>query len=162
MELGAEDVELTDYAVVLATIPATIERKVPTVAFLAHVDTSPGFNATGVKPIVHRDYDGSTIVLPDDTSMVLSPEEFPYLGEKIGDDVVTASGTTLLGADDKAGVAIIMAAAKALLADRSIPHGPIRIAFSASAKIASPAIQSRFMTPPTNKSAMSTAQQPRQ
>src|SRR6478752_8821016 len=86
-ELGADDVELTNYAVVLATIPATIERTVPTVAFLAHVDTSPGFNASGVKPIVHRDYDGSPIVLPDDTSMVLSPEAFPYLGEKVGDDI---------------------------------------------------------------------------
>ena len=134
-ELGAEDVELTDYAVVLATIPATIEKPSPTVAFLAHVDTSPGFNATGVKPIVHRDYDGSPIVLPDDTSMVLSPEEFPYLGEKIGDDIVTASGTTLLGADDKAGVAIIMTAAKQLLGDRSIPHGPIRIAFTVDEEI---------------------------
>src|SRR4051812_21842967 len=82
--IGAEDVALTDYGVVLATIPATVERKTPTVAFLAHVDTSPGFSGRGVKPIVHHNYDGSSIVLPDDPGMVLSPEEFPYLAAGLG------------------------------------------------------------------------------
>src|SRR4051812_40924442 len=99
-QIGAQDVALTDYGAVRATIPATVERETPMVAFLAHVDTSPGFSGTDVKPIVHHNYDGSSIVLPDDPSMVLSPEEFPYLAQKIGDDIVTASGTTLLGADD--------------------------------------------------------------
>src|SRR4030095_934471 len=113
--IGAHDVRLTDYAVVLATIPATTSSPVPTIAFLAHVDTAPQFNATGVKPIVHRHYDGGEIVLPDAPDVRLSPTHFPYLGEKIGDDIITASGTTLLGSDDKAGVAIIMTMARYLL-----------------------------------------------
>ncbi len=134
-EIGAGDVTLTDYGVVLATIPATVDREAPTIAFLAHVDTAPAYNATGVKPIVHRGYDGGDIVLPDDTSQVLSPEHFPYLASKTGDDIVTASGTTLLGADDKAGVAIIMAMARHLLENRDLPHGPIRICFTPDEEI---------------------------
>lgn len=134
-EIGAQDVELTGYGAVLATIPATVDTQVPTVAFLAHVDTAPAFNATGVKPIVHRHYDGGDIVLPDDLEQVLSPDKFPYLGTKIGDDIVTASGTTLLGADDKAGVAIIMAMARHLLETPGIPHGPIRICFTPDEEI---------------------------
>jgi tripeptide aminopeptidase len=93
------------------------------------VDTAPQFNATGVKPIVHRNYDGREIVLPD-ADVRLSPAQHPYLGEKIGDDIITASGLTLLGADDKAGVAIIMAMAQHLLRHPEIPHGTIRIAFT--------------------------------
>ena len=115
-EIGAQDVTLTDYGAVLATIPATVETSAPTIAFLAHVDTAPAFDATGVKPIVHRNYDGGDIVLPDDPAQVLSPKQSPYLATKVGDDIVTASGTTLLGADDKAGVAIVMAMARHLLA----------------------------------------------
>ena len=81
-EIGAQDVRLTDYGAVLATIPSTVAGDVPTVAFLAHVDTSPGFSGTAVEPIVHRGYDGGDIVLPDDPTQVLSPEQFPYLGAK--------------------------------------------------------------------------------
>jgi len=128
--IGAQDVRLTDYAAVLATIPATTSRPVPTIAFLAHVDTAPQFNATGVKPIVHHRYDGGEIVLPDATDVRLSPDRFPYLAEKIGDDIITASGSTLLGADDKAGVAIVMAMARHLLSNPDLPHGPIRICFT--------------------------------
>jgi tripeptide aminopeptidase len=128
--IGAEDVRLTEYAVVLATIPATTDVPTPTIAFLAHVDTAPQFNATGVKPIVHRRYDGGEIVLPDGQDVRLSPAQYPYLGKKAGDDIITASGTTLLGADDKAGVAIVMAMAKHLLEHPEIPHGPIRICFT--------------------------------
>src|SRR5207245_1126038 len=95
----------------------TVSRAAPTIAFLAHVDTAPQFHATGVKPIVHRRYDGGEIVLPA-ADVRLSPERFPYLASKVGDDVITASGTTLLGADDKAGVAIVMATAKHLLEQR--------------------------------------------
>ena len=135
MAIGAQDLQLTDYGAVLATIPATVDKPVPTIAFLAHVDTAPGFNATGVKPIVHRNYDGGEIVLPDDPEQVLSLSNSPYLGEKVGDDIVTASGTTLLGADDKAGIAIIMAAAGHLLRHPEIPHGPIRIAFTPDEEI---------------------------
>ncbi len=134
-EIGAEEITLTSYGALLATIPATVEDDVPVVAFLAHVDTSPAFSGTDVKPIVHRNYDGGDIVLPDDPSQVLSTANLPYLKERIGDDIVTASGTTLLGADDKAGVAIVMAMAKALLADTSIPHGTIRLGFTPDEEI---------------------------
>lgn len=133
--LGAEDVVLTGYGALLATIPATVTVETPVVAFLAHVDTAPQFSGTGVKPIVHRAYDGRPIVLPDNPDVVLSPDAFPYLAKKIGDDIVTASGTTLLGADDKAGVAIIMTLARTLLQRRDIPHGRIRIAFTPDEEI---------------------------
>ncbi len=134
-EIGAQDVTLTEYGTVLATIPATAETDAPTVAFLAHVDTSPAFKASDVEPIVHRNYDGGEIVLPADPNQVLSPEKFPYLAQKVGEDIVTASGTTLLGADDKAGIAIIMAMARHLLANPDIPHGPIRIGFTPDEEI---------------------------
>ena len=128
--IGADQVRFTEYGVVLATIPATTGVSAPTIAFLAHVDTAPQFNATGVKPIVHREYDGGEIILPDIPDVRLSPARFPYLATKVGDDIVTASGTTLLGADDKAGVAIIMTMARHLLEHPELPHGPIRIAFT--------------------------------
>ena len=128
--IGAHDVRLTDYAALLATIPATTSAPTPTIAFLAHVDTAPQFNATGVKPIVHRRYDGGEIVLPDAPDVRLSPARFPYLAGKVGDDIITASGTTLLGADDKAGVAIVMTMARHLLQNPDLPHGPIRICFT--------------------------------
>ncbi|HHY57806.1 MAG TPA: peptidase T, partial [Chloroflexi bacterium] len=134
-EIGAQDVQLTDYGAVLATIPATIETSAPVIGFLAHVDTAPAFHASGVKPIVHRNYDGGEIVLPDDPTQVLSPKQSPYLANKIGDDIVTASGTTLLGADDKAGVAIIMTMARHLLAHPEIPHGALRIGFTPDEEI---------------------------
>lgn len=132
--IGATDVELTDYGVVLATIPATVQTTVPTIAFLAHVDTAPQFSGTGVKPIVHRQYAGGDIALPD-ADVVLSPQAFPYLATKVGEDIVTASGTTLLGADDKAGVAIVMTAARHLLQHPDLAHGPIRIAFTPDEEI---------------------------
>jgi tripeptide aminopeptidase len=132
--MGAADVALTDYGVVFATIPATVAADVPTVAFLAHVDTAPQFSGTGVKPLVHRRYAGDDIVLPD-AGVILSPEAFPYLTEKVGEDIVTASGTTLLGADDKAGVAIVMTAARYLLRRSELARGPIRIAFTPDEEI---------------------------
>ena len=119
----------------LATIPATVQADVPTIALLAHVDTAPQFSGANVKPNVHRNYSGEDIVLPDDPSQVLSPQALPYLAQKVGDDIVTASGTTLLGADDKAGVAIIMAAARHLLQNPDLPHGPIRIGFTSDEEI---------------------------
>ena len=128
--LGAQDVTLTDYGVVLATIPATVAEYTPTIAFLAHVDTAPAFSGSGVKPILHQRYDGGDLVLPDNPHAVLSPRDVPYLAQKIGDDIITASGTTLLGADDKAGVAIIMTMAHELLRQQALAHGPIRIAFT--------------------------------
>ena len=133
--IGVQDVQLTGYGAVIGTIPATVATHVPTIAFLAHVDTAPGFNATGVKPIVHRAYAGGEIVLPDHANAVLSPKNSPYLASKIGDDIVTASGTTLLGADDKAGIAIIMVMARHLLENPEIAHGPIRICFTPDEEI---------------------------
>ena len=129
-EIGAQDVTLTDYGAVLATLPATTANAVPTIAFLAHVDTAPAFSGTGVKPLVHRGYASGDITLPDDPDVVLSPQQSPYLATKVGDDIVTASGTTLLGADDKAGVAIVMTMARHLLQDPGLAHGPIRICFT--------------------------------
>ena len=112
-------------------IPATTTRRdVPVIGFIAHVDTSPEMSGAGVKPIVHRKYDGRDIVLPDDPSAVLRPRDSPYLRESVGQDLVTASGTTLLGADNKAGVAEIVTAAEYLLAHPKIPHGAIRIGFT--------------------------------
>jgi len=133
--MGAQDVRLTGYGVVLATIPPTVPADCPVIALLAHVDTAPAFNATGVKPIVHRNYDGADIVLPDEPGVVLSPSQFPYLAAKVGDDIVTASGTTLLGADDKAGVAIVMTAVRHLLENPGLAHGPLRVAFTPDEEI---------------------------
>ena len=133
-EIGAEEVTLTDYGVVLATIPATVEGA-PVVGFCAHMDTAPAYNATGVQPVVHRHYNGGDITFADAPGLKLSPENAPYLAEKVGEDIITASGTTLLGADDKAGIAILMTMTRHLLADRSIPHGKIRVAFTPDEEI---------------------------
>jgi tripeptide aminopeptidase len=133
--IGAQDVTLTDYGAVLATIPATVATQVPTIAFLAHVDTAPAFSGADVKPIVHRAYAGDDIVLPDDPKVVLSPDQFPYLAKKVGEDIVTASGTTLLGADDKAGVAIVMVMARHLLENPNLAHGPLRVCFTPDEEI---------------------------
>lgn len=133
--LGAQDVTLTATGFVMATIPATVSESTPTVAFLAHVDTVHHFGGNQVKPRIHRQYDGSPIRFPDNEALVLSPEINPYLGQKLGDDIVTASGDTILGADDKAGVAVIMAMAAHLLANPTIPHGEIRICFTPDEEI---------------------------
>lgn len=131
--MGAEEVRLTEYGTVLATIPGTVEG--PALGFLAHVDTAPQFNATGVKPRVIKGYNGGAITYPDAPGLVLSPDEFPYLAEKVGHDIVTASGTTLLGADDKAGVAILMTAARHLLANPDLPRPRLRLAFTPDEEI---------------------------
>ena len=132
-QIGAEDVTLTDYGTVLATIPGN--RPGPTVGFLAHVDTAPQFNAKGVKPRVIKGYNGGAITFPDDPTLSLTPEEFPYLAEKLGHDIVTASGLTLLGADDKAGVAILMTAARHLLTNPDVPRPTLRLAFTPDEEI---------------------------
>jgi tripeptide aminopeptidase len=130
-EIGLGDAAIDAHGYVTATIPATSPRPgVPTIGFIAHVDTSPEMPGAGVKPIVHRAYDGRDLVLPDDPSVVLRVAEIPLLAEQIGHDIVTASGTTLLGADNKAGVAEIVTAAAYLVAHPEIPHGRVRIAFT--------------------------------
>jgi tripeptide aminopeptidase len=131
--IGAADVTKTEYGTVIATIPGNVPG--PTIGFLAHVDTAPQFNATGVKPRVIRGYNGGAITFPDAPDLVLSPEDFPYLATKIGEDIVTASGTTLLGADDKAGIAIVMTAARHLLENPDLPRPTIRVAFTPDEEI---------------------------
>lgn len=132
-DIGASDVQLTDYGVVLATIPGTAPG--PTVGFLAHVDTAPQFNALGVKPLVIRGYNGGAISFPDDPNLTLTPEHNPYLATKVGHDIITASGLTLLGADDKAGIAIIMTAARHLIQNPDLKHPALRIAFTPDEEI---------------------------
>ena len=133
--IGATDIRLTDYGVVLATVPASKGVEAPVMGWLAHVDTAPQFNATGVKPVVHRRYNGGDITFADDPNLRLSPDNVPYLREKQGEDIITASGLTLLGGDDKAGVAIIMTAARHLLENPDIAHGEIRLAFTPDEEI---------------------------
>ena len=133
LAMGAQDVVLTDYGVVLATIPATAQG--PTLGFLAHVDTAPAFAATGVKPRVHLGYNGGAISFPDAPALVLSPDTSPELAKKLGHTIVTASGDTLLGADDKAGVAIVMTAARHMLTHPEIKHPKIRLAFTPDEEI---------------------------
>lgn len=133
--IGAQDVTLTDYGAVLATVPASGGVDGPAIGFCAHVDTAPAFNAKGVKPRVIRNWNGGPITYPDAPDLTLSPEISPYLAGKEGEDIVVASGTTLLGADDKAGVAILMTAARALLADPSLPRPKLRLAFTPDEEI---------------------------
>ena len=132
-QIGAADVVLTDYGTVLATIPGTAPG--PTIGFLAHVDTAPQFNATGVKPRLIRGYNGGAISYPDNPTLSLTPEHNPYLATKVGHDLITASGLTLLGADDKAGVAILMTAARHLLENPQIAHPTLRLAFTPDEEI---------------------------
>ena len=132
-QIGAADIQITDYGTVLATIPATAPG--PTVGFLAHVDTAPQFNATGVKPRVIRGYNGGAISYPDNPTLTLTPDISPELAHKQGHDIVVASGLTLLGADDKAGVAILMTAARHLLANPDIKYPKLRLAFTPDEEI---------------------------
>lgn len=132
-EIGASNVVKSDYGTVIATIPGN--TKGPTIGFLAHVDTAPQFNATGVKPRIIHGYNGGDITFPDDPDLVLSPSDFPYLAEKVGQDIITASGSTLLGADDKSGIAVIMTAARHLLENPHLPRPDIRIAFTPDEEI---------------------------
>jgi len=134
--MGAEDVTQDAHGYVMATVPATTSKQdVPAIGFIAHVDTSPEMPGAGVKPIVHRAYDGRDLVLPDAPDVVLRADDHPELRMQFGHEVVTASGTTLLGADDKAGVAEIMSAAEYLLSHPEIPHGAVRIAFTPDEEI---------------------------
>jgi tripeptide aminopeptidase len=134
--LGLRDAAMDEHGYVMATIPATAGREdTPVIGFIAHVDTSPEMPGDGVKPIVHHRYDGRDLVLPDDPGVVLRAADNPALASQIGHDIVTASGLTLLGADDKAGVAEIVAAAEQLMTHPEIPHGRVRIAFTPDEEI---------------------------
>jgi tripeptide aminopeptidase len=131
LDMGIEDAELDEWGYVYATIPANTEKTaVPTICFCSHVDTSPDVTGAGVKPIIHTQWDGRDIVLPDDPAQIIRVVDHPDLREQLGNDIITASGTTLLGADNKAGVAEIMDAAQYLLTHPDIKHGKIRLLFT--------------------------------
>jgi len=134
-KLGLTDAGMDQFGYVTATVPPTSSKRVPAIGFIAHVDTSPELTGANVRPIVHPQYDGRDLVLPDDPTAVLRMADCTPLAERLGDDIVTASGTTLLGADNKAGVAEIVTAAEYLMAHPEIPHGPIKIAFTPDEEI---------------------------
>jgi tripeptide aminopeptidase len=129
-EMGITDAELDEHGYVYATIPATTTKDVPVICFCSHVDTSPDCSGTNVNPVIHKKYNGGDIVLPKDNSQVIKFSEHPALKEQVGNDIITADGTTLLGADNKAGVAEIMDAANYLMTHPEIKHGKIRILFT--------------------------------
>ena len=134
-QLGLKDVSLSKQGIVMATIPQTVTHHAPTIAWVAHVDTSPETSGTNVKPIVHREYDGSDLVLPGDPTKIIRGEENPDLCNLLGGTIITSDGTTLLGADDKAGIAVIMSAAEQLMKRRDLAHGPIRLVFTTDEEI---------------------------
>src|SRR5665647_1774299 len=129
--MGITDAETDEYGYVYKRQPANSEKEnIPVICFCSHVDTAPDCSGTDVKPILHKNYNGEEIILPDDTSQVLSAVTHPYLYNHINEDIITASGKTLLGADDKSGVAAIMQAADFIIKNPSIKHGTIKILFT--------------------------------
>lgn len=129
--MGLKDAEMDDFSYVYATLPANSSKKnIPAICYCSHVDTAPDCSGTNVKPILHNDYNGDNIVLPDDPSQILSVGDSPYLKEHLGSSIITASGKTLLGADDKAGVAIIMQTVQTLLNHPGVLHGDLKIVFT--------------------------------
>ena len=135
LEMGIEDAHLDQYGYVYGTIQANTDKKVPVICFCSHMDTSPDSSGKDVKPIVHGNYKGQDLVLPDDKSVVIRMSEHPDLKDQIGKDIITASGTTLLGADNKAGLAAIMDATHTLLNNKQLKHGKIRILFTPDEEI---------------------------
>ncbi len=129
-EMGAEEVKVDCQCYVTAVIPANTDRKVPSLGFIAHMDTAPAFSGSNVKPQIIKNYDGSPIVLNAKQNIKLNPAEFPELMNYVGKDLITTDGTTLLGADDKAGIAEIMAAARYFLTHPEVKHGKICIGFT--------------------------------
>ena len=133
--IGLSDVELDDFGYVYATIPSNSKKNIPVICFCSHVDTAPDCSGTNVQPILHKNYDGKDVVLPDDITQIISTKKYPYLINHLGKDIITASGNTLLGADDKAGVAIIMDFAKYLTTHPEVEHGTIKILFTPDEEI---------------------------
>jgi len=134
-EIGISDAEMDEWGYVFGTISSNCDNNAPTICYCAHMDTAPDCSGKDVKPIVHRNYQGQDIVLPDDKSQIIKASDHPYLKEKIGDDIITASGLTLLGADDKAGVAIIMDFVNFIVKNPDVKHGKIRILFTPDEEI---------------------------
>lgn len=135
LAMGIRDAEMDEFGYVYATIPSTTSKKVPVICFCAHMDTSPDCSGKNVQPIVHENFNGQNIVLPKDTTQVIKFNEHPALKDQIGNDIITTDGTTLLGADNKAGVAEIMDAAHFLINNKHIPHGEIKILFTPDEEI---------------------------
>jgi tripeptide aminopeptidase len=133
--IGIKDAEMDDMGYIYATIPSNTDKDVPVICYCGHMDTSPDSCGKDVKPIIHKNYDGKDIVLPDDSSVIIKTSENPDLANQIGNDIVTASGTTLLGADNKAGIAEIMDLAEYLINTPEIKHGKIRILFTPDEEI---------------------------
>ncbi len=129
-DIGLSEIELDEHCYVYATLPANTEKQVPTIGFIAHLDTTPDFTGKNVKPQVHENYDGGDLILNKDLNIILSPSEFPELTHYKGQTLITTDGTTLLGADDKAGIAEIVTAMEYLINHPQIKHGKIRIAFT--------------------------------
>jgi tripeptide aminopeptidase len=132
---GLTDAELDEFGYVYATLDANSDKAVPVICLCAHMDTAPDCSGQGVKPIIHAGYDGGEILLPDDPSQVISPRDHPYLEKLKGDDIITASGTTLLGADDKAGVAVIMDTVHYFIQHPELKHGKVRVLFTPDEEI---------------------------
>ena len=128
--LGLESVELDEHCYIMATLPANTDKKIPTIGFVAHVDTSPDFTATGCNPKIWENYDGNDLLLNEQEQIVLSSKEFPEIQQFKGQTLITTDGTTLLGADDKAGVTEIVSAMEYLIEHPEIKHGEIRICFT--------------------------------
>ncbi len=128
--MGIEDAHMDEWGYVYATLPANTDKDVPVICFCSHVDTAPDASGTGVMPLLHKGYEGGDIVLPDDNTQVISTQNHPYLNQLVGHDIITASGTTLLGADDKSGVAEIMDAVNFLITHPEVKHGTIKILFT--------------------------------
>lgn len=135
LEMGITDAHLDDFGYVYATVPATSDKAVPVICFCSHMDTSPDASGTNVKPIVHRNYQGEKLVLPGDPSQVLDPEDLIDLKKQMGNDIITTDGTTLLGSDDKSGVAEIMDMAHYFMTHPEVKHGAIRILFTPDEEI---------------------------
>ena len=133
--MGIHDADMDENGYVYATIPATGNADTPVICFCSHMDTSPDCSGTGVKPIIHENYNGQDLILPDDRSIVIRKEDHPDLAKQIGNDIITASGTTLLGADNKSGVAAIMDVAKYFMENPEHKHGKIRILFTPDEEI---------------------------
>lgn len=129
-EIGMQDVEMDEYGYVMATLPSNSSKDVPVIGFIAHVDTSPAVSGKNVNPVIHKNYQGGDIVLPADNTKVIDVESNPVLKDMIGYDIVTSDGTTLLGADDKAGIAEIIDAMNYLITHPEIKHGTIRVCFT--------------------------------
>ena len=138
LEIGIKDAHLDEHGYIYATIPSNSTKKIPAICFCSHMDTSPDCSGKDVKPIVHKNYNGKNIVLPkttDKQKVILSPKDHPDLLNQIGNDIITADGTTLLGADNKAGVAEIMDAVHHLVSHPEIKHGTIKILFTPDEEI---------------------------